>query len=484
MSHFINNHWTNPNELRFKSHNPANEELIWEGGIATANEVNQAVLAARAAHPKWAETPFEKRLSYLEKFQNLLSEKQSYFSLLISKETGKSLWECKGEVGAMIGKFASSLKAYQARCQEESFPIGEAEASTRFKPHGVIAILGPFNFPGHLPNGHIMPALIAGNTIVFKPSELTPKVGEEMIRLWQKTGLPPGVINLVQGEGPTGKLLVEHNEIDAVCFTGSLKTGKQIMASLVESPQKLLALEMGGNNPLIVHQCRDLKAAAQNTIMSAYISSGQRCSCARRLILVKGEEADSFLEQLIPMIRRLTCSPPAENKLSFMGTLISKEAAQHTLNYQRDLIKKGASALIESKLSPTCPTLVSPGLIDVSNVNRHDEECFGPLLSLIQVDSFEEAIQEANKTKYGLAASIFTDQKPLWETFYRTIRAGVVNWNRQTTGASGSLPFGGIGQSGNHRPSGAFACDYCSYPVASLATPHLTSPALPEGITL
>jgi succinylglutamic semialdehyde dehydrogenase len=390
MSLFINNKWLSGSGEKMQSINPATEEVLWEGSMATENEINDAISAARAGQYLWSKKNPEDRLSYLIRFKELLISRKETFASLISDETGKLLWECLGEVGAMIGKLDHSLKAYHERSSEQSFMLNSVKAQTTWKAHGVVAVLGPFNFPGHLPNGHIIPALIAGNTVVFKPSELTSKTGEEMVRLWQEIGLPDGVINLVHGDGQVGKRLVEHQEIDAVFFTGSVNTGKRIMASLVDSPQKLLALEMGGNNPLIIHQCKDLEKAAITSILSAYISAGQRCTCARRLILVKNQESNDFLSILETKIKALKYAVPADSDGAFMGTLISSQAASHAMKVQKMRISNGGEPLIESSISDHCSALVSPGLIDLTKCKKmDDEECFAPLLSLIYVDSFD-----------------------------------------------------------------------------------------------
>ncbi|MCJ8330860.1 MAG: aldehyde dehydrogenase family protein, partial [Lentisphaeria bacterium] len=304
------------------------------------------------------------------------------------------------------------------------------------------------------------------------------------IHLWHEIGLPDGVINLVHGDGMLGKLLVEDSDIDAVFFTGSVSTGKRLMASLADSPQKLLALEMGGNNPLIIHECSDLKRAAENTILSAYISSGQRCTCARRLILVRGQESEKFMSLFEAMVKRIKYALPNDDEGAFIGTLISYEAAQHAMTVQADYVRNGGKIIIESTISETCPALVSPGLIDLTDAKDiPDLECFAPLLSVNYVDSFDAAIALANQTSYGLSAALFSDNETHWHEFYHRVRAGIINWNRQTTGASGALPFGGVGLSGNHRPSGAFAADFCSYPIASLSTDQLLDGVFPEGVS-
>jgi succinylglutamic semialdehyde dehydrogenase len=285
------------------------------------------------------------------------------------------------------------------------------------------------------------------------------------------------VLNLVQGGRSVGAALVNSEPIDGVLFTGSYGGGRAISQVLAPTPEKILALEMGGNNPLIVHGVGDMEAAAYLTILSAYITAGQRCTCARRLVVVDGH-SDRFVERVIATARHLRVGLPADEPEPFLGPVISAAAAEQVGRAQQDLLDRGAEPLLELRPCGRSPALLSPGLLDVTEVvDRPDEEVFGPLLQLIRVRDFDEAIEEANRTAYGLSAGLLCDDGDLYQRFWQRIRAGVVNWNRQMTGASGRLPFGGVGRSGNHRPSGAFAVDCCAYPVASLEADQVTMPA-------
>ena len=396
---------------------------------------------------------------------------------LIAKETGKPYWETKTEAAAVVGKVAVSIDSMRERRSTTSFAMGDANAVTRYKPHGVCGVLGPFNFPAHLPNGHIVPALICGNTVVFKPSEITPATGGWMMQKWHEAGLPAGVLNLVHGGRDIGEAIAGHGELDGLFFTGSSRAGVALSKTLAPTPQKILALEMGGNNPLIVHETADLKAAAYLTVLSAFITAGQRCTCARRLIVVDGKPAEEFLVELKSAIEGLSVGFNTDSPEPFFGTVINGATGKRLLDAQAGLIARGAKPIIEMERLRECDALVSPGLLDVTDVSdREDEEHFGPLLTVIRVASFEEAIAEANRTKYGLSAGLLSDNREIYKQFTHHIRAGIVNWNRQTTGASGKLPFGGCGLSGNHRPSAYFAVDYCSFPVASIEAEKLSMP--------
>lgn len=480
-SHYINNCWESGTGELFHSINPFNGEKLWSGKIALSVDVDAAVKAAKYAFNYWSETPITERQSHLKLFAQTLQEHKSELQELISMEVGKPLWEAKLEVEAMISKITISIEAYNTRCKE--FPGGNT--ITRFKPHGVVAVFGPYNFPGHLPNGHIIPALLAGNTLVFKPSDRTPAVAQKTMELWIESGLPTGVLNLIQGNAETGKLLVNHPDISGVFFTGSEQSGLAISKTLVSNPNKILALEMGGNNPLIVHEVGDPLAAVFPTIESAYLTSGQRCTCARRLIVPEGQEGDNFIKLLIEHIQKIQVGDPAADPQPFMGPVISAQVAESLIQEQSQLVKHGGKILCELKSLSPGTGLVSPGLIDVTQVsNREDKEIFGPLLQLIRVKDFSSALQEAANTRFGLSAGILTDNQTNYEAFAKTIKAGIINWNTSTVGASSSAPFGGVGNSGNHRPSAYFAADYCAYPVVSIEKPTLEMPAtLPKGLS-
>lgn len=465
---------------------PVDNAVIWSGKTASPSQVDAAFSAARNAFGPWWDLSVESRIEIAEAYRDNVKASAEELALLIAKETGKPIWESKTEATAVAAKVDLSIDAFRNRRDTTQFEIAGGLAVTRYKPHGVCGILGPFNFPAHLANGHIVPALITGNVCVFKPSEMTPAVGQWMVMKWLESGLPPGVLNLVQGGRDVGEAIASHTELDGLFFTGSSAAGKALHKTLAPFPQKILALEMGGNNPLIVHDINDLQAAAYLTVLSAYMTAGQRCTCARRLILIDDAEGHQFLNALNDMIERVTIGFFDDEPQPFMGTLISSAAGNRLLSAQADLVKRGAQPIIKMHNHRNCEALISPGLLDVTPVeNLGDEELFGPLLNLRWVKNFDEAIQEANHTNYGLSAGLLSDNEQYYRQFIHQIRAGIVNWNRQTTGASGKLPFGGCGLSGNHRPSAYFAVDYCSYPVASIESQTLALPEKPmTGIQL
>jgi succinylglutamic semialdehyde dehydrogenase len=484
--HLIGSRWREGDGVAFHSTDPATGRPVWQGRGATGEEVAAAVAAARAAFEPWADRTPEDRARVLEAFAEQLKANKTALAELISTETGKPLWESDEEVAAMVGKVGLSVQAARERRSPTQFDLGGATAAVRFKPHGVVAVFGPFNCPGHLPNGHIVPALLAGNAVVFKPSELTPAVAQRTAELWQAAGLPPGVLNLLLGGRDAGAALARHPEVDGLFFTGSVAAGVSLHRSWADQPHRILALEMGGNNPLVVWDAADEDAAAYAIIQSAFITAGQRCSCARRLIVPDDPSGESLLERLAGMTRDVQVGDFRRRPEPFTGPVISDAAAQRLLAGKSDLLARGAAELVEMSSAGGRAAMLRPGIVDVTGVrDRPDEELFGPLLQVIRVPDFDAAIREANNSRFGLAAGLLSDDRSLYERFVRRVRAGVVNWNRPTTGASGRLPFGGVGLSGNHRPSGYYAADYCSYPVASLEVQALSLPPKPApGIPL
>ncbi|HDV9414967.1 TPA: succinylglutamate-semialdehyde dehydrogenase [Raoultella ornithinolytica] len=456
---------------------PEDQSVLWQAPSAGAAEVQAACAAARGAFYAWSHRPLAERIACVQRFAALLEAQKEALATLISRETSKPLWETRTEVQAMMGKAGISIEAYSERTGQRETAMPDGKALLRHKPHGVMAVFGPYNFPGHLPNGHIIPALIAGNTVVFKPSELTPATAELTVKLWLQAGIPDGVINLIQGGKETGQALLENRDIDGVLFTGSASTGFHFHRYLSGQPEKMLALEMGGNNALIVADVTDSDAALNVIIQSAFISAGQRCTCARRLLVKRGAEGDALLQRLVEASARIRSGKWDAEPQPFMGGVISLQAAQGMLAAQDKLEELGGNVLLRLHQPDPRSTLLTPGIIDVTGLDVPDEEYFGPLLTVIRYDTFDEAIRIANHTRYGLAAGLISADPALFEQFADEARAGIVNWNKPLTGASSKAPFGGVGASGNHRASAWYAADYCAWPMASLVSETLTLPA-------
>lgn len=481
---YIDGSWVHGSGQTLESFNPATGKALWKGSSADLQDTAHAVESARLAFSKWSRRDLQERIAYIKIFADELKDNQSSLAETISKEMGKPLWESTAEIAAMIQKVDISIEAQLQRCPTTEREHPQGLSVTRHRPHGVVAIFGPFNFPGHLPNGHIVPALLAGNTVILKPSELTPLVAEEILRCWERTGLPKGVLNMLQGGPETGRYLVENPGIDGLFFTGSFHTGQKLSSAWAPYPEKILALEMGGNNPLIIDTLSDIPAVVYTVLQSAYLTSGQRCTCARRLIVLE-QHAQQLIPALVEKINLIRVGSYTDQPEPFMGPLISFQAAKRVLSSVQELIDKGAIELVAMRSLAPETGLVSPGLLDVTLANdRADEEIFGPVLQIIRVPTFDKAIEEANKTTYGLAAGLISDSREHYEIFAENVRAGIINWNTPLTGASSLAPFGGVGRSGNHRPGAYYTADYCSYPVASIEAPRVKSPEKsPPGLS-
>ena len=441
----------------FKSICPATGETVWEGKAASPKQVQAAVAGARKAFADWSLTSFERRADIAQKYADCLREKSEHIALAISRDMGKPLWEARTEGSAMANKVAVSIASYEERTPTR---ITETTRLTH-RPHGVMAVLGPFNFPGHLPNGHIIPALLAGNTVVFKPSELTPQVAEIMGQCWDEAGLPVGVLNIVQGARETGAALLDA-EIDGLLFTGSAATGTFFHRHFAGRPEILLALEMGGNNPLIIKEPVEVTAAAELAFMSGFITSGQRCTCARRLILPTGKFGDSVIAALQEKIAAVKIGRWDEDDI-FMGPVVSAGAAEAAIKFEADLIGRGGKPLTALERDGA---YLRPGMMDVTGVNVPDEELFAPFMQIQRAADLDAAIGAANNTRFGLASGLICDAPDTWDYARPRLKAGILNWNKPTTGAASTLPFGGPGASGNHRPAAYYAADYCAWPQA------------------
>lgn len=465
-----------PHSEPLQSFRPYDGTLLWEGDTATERDIQRAVSRGRVAQREWAQVSLAERLAAARAFKAAVEADAEPFAQLIAEETAKPFWEARTEVASVAAKVEHSIAAQAERAGSRESAFGpDATQTLRHRPHGVLAVLGPYNFPAHLPNGHIVPALIAGNAVVFKPSEKTPATGEYMASLWGKAGLPDGLLQTVQGGAEVGKSLA-FADVDGLLFTGSARAGAALTTLYAATPWRMLALEMGGNNPIIAWDVADadLEAAARIILQSAFLSAGQRCSCARRLIVEDGRH-EALLDALTALTDRILIDQPFADTPPFMGALIDNAAADKLIAEASALGGKTIRPLVRQK--DNLPFL-TPAIIDVTGLVLPDEEMFGPVLQVIRVPDFGAALAAANDTRFGLSAALVGGDRALFERFASEIRAGVVNWNRPTNGAASNAPFGGIGLSGNHRPSAWYAADYCAWPVAGIEaeTPALDIP--------
>jgi len=464
----------------FASYDPATGDVVWKGHAATADDVAEAMAAAHLAFPSWARRPLDERLAIVRSFAKAIEKRADVIAQTISREMGKALWDARGEVQAMIGKIEISIRAQAERAgaREEKAAFGAMTLSHH--PHGVLGVFGPFNFPGHLPNGHIVPALLAGNVVLFKPSELTPGVGALMVEAWEEAGLPAGVLNLLQGARETGGALLDAQGLNGVLFTGSAHTGALIHKKFAGRPDVVLALELGGNNPLIVWPPVDAQAAANLIVHSAFATSGQRCSCARRLIVPQGAEGDAIIAALAELTPRISVGPATQSPEPFLGPVVNAQSAERAVKFEQGLLALGGKSIVPVKRDGA---IVHPAIVDVTGLTPPDEELFGPVLQVYRVADFDHALDVANATRFGLAGGLISDDPALWARVRNEMRAGILNWNRPTTGASSGMPFGGPGLSGSLRPSAYYAADYVAYPVATQLSEKaaaIAAPGLPQ----
>jgi succinylglutamic semialdehyde dehydrogenase len=463
---YVDGRWSDGDGDWFEKTNPASGETSWEGQASSPGQVSEAVLSARRAQSDWARRPQHDRTTILEAYADEITKRADAVAEAISRDMGKAAWEARAEAGAMAAKVAISIKAQVERAGSSFSEAAFGSTHLTHRAHGVMAVFGPFNFPGHLPNGHIVPALLAGNTCVFKPSELAPSVAAIMADAFQAAGLPDGALNIVQGGRETGAALLD-GDMNGLLFTGSAQTGLFFHKHFAGRPEVILALEMGGNNPLIVWDPANVEAAADIAAQSAFFTTGQRCSCARRVILPSGKWGDQVIDAIIARAKALRIGDHTEDDV-FMGPLVSEKAAENAADFQMMLSKKGGKSLRRLKRMERGGGFVTAGIIDVTDASDvPDEELFGPLMQIIRVDSFDDAIQRANDSRYGLSGGLVSDDDALWLRAHSEMKAGILNRNRPTAGASGAMPFGGPGLSGNFRPGAYYAADYCAWPQAS-----------------
>lgn len=462
----------NANE-NWEIRSPADQNDLITHAEGHFNSVAVACGTAKKAFKKWSRTSLNERKDHLIQLKKVFQKRADEMARLISRETGKPLWESKTEASALSAKIDVTLEHSLKLIADENIPaaLPGIDGVIRYRPRGVMAVVGPFNFPAHLPNGHIIPSLVAGNTVVLKPSDKTPSVGQFYAECFHEAGFPSGVFNLVQGRSEVGRRLVQNENVDGVLFTGSYEVGLKIKHDTLDHYWKLLALEMGGKNSSLIWSDADLEKAVYETIIGAYMTTGQRCSCTSKVILHKNIR-DRFIENFHETAKKLTIGHWEDNP--FMGPLISQEASDKYLRFQDIAKREGAECLMRGKILETTHPgyYVTPSIHLVSKFDKDStyqkNEIFGPNVAVYTVDDFDEALEIINAGGFGLVTSIFTKDRTLYEKTVLEAKVGLVNWNRTTNGASSRMPFGGIGKSGNDRASGHFAIQYCAVPVASL----------------
>lgn len=443
-------------------------------------QIDRAVEAAREAFPAWRRLSDHARRAFLHAYQERLRAHRDEIALCMALEVGKPLWEARAEADAMIGKVDLALGAGARFTTTEH--IAELPGEIRHRPLGVLAVIGPFNFPGHLPNGQIVPALLLGNTVVFKPSEKTPSAGTWIARAMQEAQLPPGVFNLVQGPASSGQRLTVHPDIDGILFTGSAAVGARIVQDNAARPERLVALELGGKNAAIALDDCELERTARALTFAAFATAGQRCSATSRLI-VTPKIAGPLVARIAELARNLVVGYPLADDV-FMGAMISAEARDAFWRAQAQARVAGYQAIVAGgplEVDGHTGFYVRPSLHRAPDDERvvdgySDRELFAPDLAVYQARDLEHALALANRSRFGLSASVFTASREAFEQAADALRVGVVHHNRASAGASGRLPFGGIKQSGNHRPGGILMGAACAWPQGILLAPAQEGP--------
>ncbi len=463
---FINGKWLDSTENTLSSFNPAlKSEVVATFNNSTSKDINEAVSSARHAYKSWRHCPAPARAEYVFKVGELLLQHKEELAQLISREMGKPIAEARGDVQEGIDcAFYSAGEGRRLYGQTTPSEMPNKFAMTVRTPIGVCALITPWNFPIAIPCWKAMPALVCGNTVILKPAEDTPACATKLIEIFEKAGFPPGVVNLVHGIGEeAGKALVEHPDVNLVSFTGSSQTGS-IVGEICGRLHKRVCLEMGGKNAQIVMEDADLELALDGAVWGAFGTAGQRCTATSRLILHRDIKA-KFTEMLKERASKLRLGTP-DDKDTEIGPIINEKQLQQVRKYMDVARSEGASILIGGEIAsvgtlkegyfflPTILDNVTPSM----RVAR--EEIFGPVVALIEVNSFAEAIDILNDTNYGLSSSIYTRDVNRAFAAMRDIEAGITYINGPTIGAEVHLPFGGVKQTGNgHREAGSAAID-------------------------
>ena len=488
---FIDGAFQLPNDSsgEIKLEDPGNTSAELSAFPFARDAVDAAVDAARRAWPLWREVAFEERSALLRRFADEIANASELLTQAIALEAGKPLWEARTEVNATVAKFEITLGAGMDLVREQRFEMAPGQAARWRNPsRGVMAVLGPFNFPVHLVNGHVIPALATGNTVVIKPSEKTPLVGQLYAELAARAGLPKGVLNLIQGDGGSGAALAAHSDVAGVLFTGSYAVGRRILEATLNQPHKLVALEMGGKNGVFVAADANLDAAARAIAFGCAVTAGQRCTATSRVFAVRSV-AEPLTEKLAGLFRRLKVGHHSQEDV-FSGPLISSASQErHRLVHQLADQDRAERVVEGGAISGPYPGhYVRPSLHWLDTLDRDSryqgEEHFVPDCFVHPVAGVDEGAAALDATDFGLAASVFSAERETYEHVASRICMGIVNWNTGTVGASSKLPFGGQKKSGNERPAGISSTVYCTAPMASVevevpdATPRW--PGFPE----
>ena len=488
-SHFIGGRWTTSNAKVFESHSPAHwDEIVGEFPRATAREANEAIAAARSAFPGWRRTSRIRRADLFDNLAQLVKRDTDSLAELMARECGKVIGECKAEV-------VEGLHMIQYVFGTGRMPIGEVVASEipekdaymRRKPWGVVAVITPWNFPFAVPLWMLGPSLLEGNTVVFKPSEDTPAIGQRLIELFEEAGFPPGAVNLVHGDAETGEALVGSPEVNVVLFTGSYDVGRRIQQVSAQFYDRIVASEMGSKSAVIVCEDARLDLAVTSAVLSAFKTSGQRCVSGSR-ILVSKKIFDKFADRFVGMAKRLRIGDPLDAS-NFTGPLIHRDAVEKVERYNDLARQEGGRVLLDSgRLNGSgreSGCFLGPFVYRIEHrpgLRAIREEVFGPHVALIPFRTNDDAARIYNDTEYGLSLAVITEDYRAMRFFRDECDYGMGYVNLPCIGAEVHLPFGGVKKSGNGHPSAAGLIETVTHKTAWTVN-HATEVKMAQGLS-
>ncbi len=477
---YFNSKWTMPSKAdeTISKKCPADLTVkLWDAKVSY-DHIQPVIESAVQGYEVWRKISIEDRIKILKKYQQIVRSKKQEIAEALALEVGKPLWEALTEAAALDSKVTVTVTDSLERIKLKTIKdvMAKIDGHIVYKPLGPTFVIGPFNFPCHLANGQILSALLAGNSIIFKPSEKTIYSAQLMVECLHEAGFPEGVINFINGTGKTASGITGDKRIKGVFFTGSRPVGLKILENTWKDLDKLVALELGGKNTSIIHHDTNMSHALPELLRACFLTTGQRCT-STSMILVHRKIEQQFIEEFRKVTERIRVGHPTLAKPEpFMGPLIDEAAVKMYFDFCEAGVREGAEEIVKPRkldvgfeghyVSPSIHYAKKPDL----NGKFIQEEIFGPNCFFIPYDTIEEAIHIANCTPYGLAASVFTRDKSVYELCLSDIESGLINLNRSTVGATARLPFGGVKNSGNHRPAAVSMVDHCVHAVASLET--------------
>jgi aldehyde dehydrogenase (NAD+) len=487
--HFIAGRWLAPQGRTFESRSPANtDEIVGAFPRAGAPEANQAVQEARKAFPAWRRASRIHRAELFDSLAQLVKRDTDALAELMARECGKVITECRAEV-------VEGLHMIQYVFGTGRLPIGdvlaseipEKDAYMRRKPWGVCAVITPWNFPFAVPLWMLGPSLVEGNTVVFKPSEDTPAIGQKLVELFEEAGFPPGVINLVQGDAEAGEALVRNQDVNVVLFTGSYEVGHRIQQISADFHDRIVACEMGSKAAVIVCEDARLDLAVTCGIISSMKTSGQRCVSAGR-ILVAEKIFDRYAEKFLQNAKRVKVGNPLDAS-NFTGPVINQTQLERIVRYNDLAKKEGAKVLLDggriTDADHARGHFLSPFVYRMdhkSGLRSIREEVFGPHVALIPFKNNEEAARIYNDTEYGLSLAVITEDFRAMRWFRDECEYGMGYVNLPCIGAEVHLPFGGVKKSGNGHPSAAALVEAVTHKTAWTVN-HAEQVKMAQGLT-